>query len=90
MKHKHKITQVEPESIADELGLETGDYLLSINGQEIEDVFDYHFLVEDEELVLLVEKASGEQWELEIEKYPEDELGITFEQSLFYRGITSL
>ena len=82
MKHEHVIKAIEPRSIADELGLEPGDKLLSINDNEIEDVFDYHFYVNDEELLLLVEKADGEEWELEIEKDFEEDLGITFEQGL--------
>ena len=41
-----------------------GDELLSINGKTIEDVFDYHYLVNDEYILLLVKKADGEEWEL--------------------------
>ena len=82
MKHEHRIKEIEAGSIADELGLEPGDRLLAINDNEIEDVFDYHYYVNDEELVLLVEKPDGEQWELEIEKDYEEDLGIVFEQEL--------
>lgn len=82
MTHKHIIKQIEPGSIAEELGIEPGDMLLSVNGQEIEDVFDYHYLINDEELVLLIVKADGEEWELEIEKDYEEDLGIEFEQGL--------
>lgn len=82
MKHKHIIKEVLPGGIADQLGLEAGDCLLQINETEIEDVFDYHYLVNDEELVLLVRKANGEEWELEIEKDFEEDLGIEFEQGL--------
>ena len=82
MKHAHIIKEVLSGSIAEELGLEPGDRLLAINDEEIEDVFDYHYYVNDEELVLLVEKADGEQWELEIEKVLEEDLGIVFEQGL--------
>ena len=64
MKHEHLIQSVEEGSIAWELGVEPGDRLLAINGNEIEDVFDYHYYVNDEELVLLVEKPDGEEWEL--------------------------
>ena len=64
MKHAHIIKEVLSGSIAEELGLEPGDRLLAINDEEIEDVFDYHYYVNDEELVLLVEKADGEQWEI--------------------------
>ena len=36
----HKIASVEPGSIAEELALEPGDVVLTINGEELEDVFD--------------------------------------------------
>lgn len=82
MKHEHIVRSVEEESIAWEMGIEPGDKLLGINGSEIEDVFDYHYLVNDEELLVLIEKPNGEQWELEIEKDYEEDLGIEFEQGL--------
>lgn len=82
MKHRHIIRSVEDGSIAWELGVEPGDCLISINDKEIEDVFDYHYLVNDEELVILIEKPDGEEWELEIEKDYEEDLGIEFEQGL--------
>lgn len=82
MRHEHKIKSVLPGSIADELGIEAGDKLISVNDNEVEDVFDYHFYVNDEYLTLLIEKADGEEWELEIEKDYEEDLGIEFEQGL--------
>ena len=81
-RHTHIIEAVEEGGIAAELGIEPGDRLLSIDGHEIEDIFDYQFYVEEEELLLLIEKTDGEQWELEIEKDPDEQLGITFEQGL--------
>ena len=82
MKHEHIVKAIEPGSIAEELGIEPGDKLISINDCTIEDVFDYHFYVNDEELVLLIEKPDGEEWELEIEKDFDEDLGIVFEQGL--------
>lgn len=82
MKHVHIVDKVLPGSIAEELEIEKGDRLISINGQEIGDVFDYHFLVNDDFLTVLIEKSTGEQWELEIEKDYEDDLGIEFGQGL--------
>lgn len=82
MKHEHIIKSVEEGSIAWEMGIEPGDKLLRINGQKIEDVFDYHYYVNDEELLVLIRKSDGEEWELEIEKDYEDDLGIEFEQGL--------
>lgn len=78
----HVISKVLPGSIAEEMELEAGDKLISVNGQEVEDVFDYHYLMNEENVVLLVEKASGEEWELEIEKEYEEDLGVEFENGL--------
>lgn len=81
-KHEHIVKNVEAGSIAEELGIEPGDRLLAIDGQEIEDIFDYQFYEESEELLLLIEKADGEQWELEIEKDVDESLGISFGEGL--------
>ncbi len=81
-KKEHIIYKVEPGSIAEEMELEPGDCLISINGKKIEDVFDYHYLVNDDCLDVLVRKANGEEWELEIEKEYSEDLGIEFENGL--------
>ena len=65
---EHIIKEVLPGSIAEELEIEAGDVLVSINEQPIKDVFDYRYLSDDEEIVLLIRKQDGEEWELEIEK----------------------
>ena len=80
--HLHVIASVEPGSIAEELELEPGDMLLEINGNKIEDVFDYHYLMNEEYVELLVRKADGEEWELEIEKEFEEDLGVSFENGM--------
>ena len=82
---------MEAGSIAEELELAAGDELLSVNGQEIEDVFDYHYLVNDEYIEVLVRKANGEEWELEVEKDYQEDLGIVFENSLMdeYRSCSN-
>ena len=79
---RHIISRVQENSIAWELELEPGDELLSINGEKIEDVFDYHYLVNDEYIELLVKKKNGEEWELEVEKEYQEDLGIDFENPL--------
>ncbi len=81
-RHEHKIKEVVPGSIADELEIEAGDVLLSINEQPVRDVFDYRYLSEDEEVTLLIRKPSGEEWELEIEKDAQENLGLVFEEGL--------
>ena len=82
-KHYHKISYVEPMSIADEMGVEPGDFLVSINDEVIEDIFDYRYIIQDEEITVVIKKASSdEEWELEIEKDADEDLGIEFEQGL--------
>nr|WP_330363573.1 DUF512 domain-containing protein [Butyrivibrio sp. LC3010] len=78
----HLIKKVEPGSIAEELEIAAGDRLIAINDKPIEDIFDYQYMVQDEELTLLVRKPDGEEWELEIEKYYDEDLGIEFDNGL--------
>ncbi len=89
--HLHVIASVEPGSIAEELEIEAGDVLLEINGNKIEDAFDYHYLMNEEYVEILVRKADGEEWELEIEKEYEEDLGVTFENGMMddYRHCTN-
>ncbi|MEK7851816.1 MAG: PDZ domain-containing protein, partial [Deltaproteobacteria bacterium] len=72
------ITSIAPDSIASELGIEGGDILLSINGHETFDLLDYRFFSSDPELLLLVLKKDGEEWEMEVEKDEGEELGLNF------------
>lgn len=91
MSKEHIIDRITPGSIAEELEIEAGDVLVSINGNEIEDVFDYHYMVNDEYLEVLIRKADGEEWELEIEKEYNEDLGIEFENGLMddYKSCTN-
>lgn len=82
LKKDHIVKSVAAGSIAEELDIEPGDILLRINGNEIKDVFDYHYLVNDEYLELLILKQNGEEWELEIEKEYQEDLGIEFVEGL--------
>lgn len=81
-KKEHVIKYVEKNSIAEELGIQVNDKLIEINGDKIQDVFDYQYLVQDSYLEVLIEKQDGEQWLLEIDKEPEEDLGIQFEDGL--------
>ncbi|MEG1847230.1 MAG: DUF512 domain-containing protein [Lachnospiraceae bacterium] len=78
----HIIMGVSPGSIAEEMEIESGDILLEINGEEIEDIFDYQFLAEDDYIEVLIRKPNQEEWLLEIEKDCDEEIGITFENGL--------
>lgn len=77
-----KIKAVFENSIAAELGLEPGDELLAINGEEIHDVLDYRYLVNDELLTLTVKTRQGSVEEVELEKDAYDDLGLEFESGL--------
>lgn len=78
----HRIKNVKPGSIAEELEIEAGDTLLKINNEILEDIFDYQYMIEEEYIEVLIRKASGEEWVLEIEKDYDDDLGLEFEQGL--------
>ena len=90
-KKKHVISSVLPGGIGEELELEPGDVLAEINHQPVEDVFDYRYLLNDEYIELLIEKANGELWELEVEKDYDEDLGIEFENGLMddYRSCSN-
>lgn len=88
---KHVVSRVLPGSIAEELELSSGDILLSVNGQTVEDVFDYRYLMNEEYVTLVIEKPDGEVWELEVEKEYEEDLGIEFDNGLMddYRSCSN-
>jgi putative radical SAM enzyme (TIGR03279 family) len=79
---KSKIVKISPKSLAEEIGLEIGDRLISINETEIKDIIDYKFLMADENIVVEIEKVSGEVWQIEVEKDYEEDLGVEFENSI--------
>ena len=81
-KKTHIISKVIPGSIAEELEIEAGDKLLTIDNTEIEDVFDYQFMIQDTYIEVLIEKPDGEQWLLEVDKDYDEDLGIEFENGL--------
>jgi len=69
---------VIPGSIAEELEIEPGDRLIAINGNPLRDVIDYNYFTSEDLLILDLEKADGELWELEVEREEGEPLGITF------------
>lgn len=87
----HIIKSINPGSIAEEMGIEAGDQLLKINDNEIEDIFDYQYLVQDDHLDVLIKKADGEEWLLDIDKDFDEDLGIEFENGLMddYRSCSN-
>lgn len=78
-----KISRVLPDSIAEEIGFEAGDAILSINNTQPRDLIDYRFLCSDEYLELEVVDTAGDIHQIEIEKDYDDDLGLEFETALF-------
>ena len=75
------IDSVVPGTIADEVGLESGDRITKVNGRTVRDYLDFRFQTSGEvEFVLLVKKANGETWEIDLERDEGEDLGIEFEQ----------
>ncbi|MFM7085948.1 MAG: TIGR03279 family radical SAM protein [Cyanobium sp.] len=77
------VTAVEAGSIAEELGFQPGDRLLSLNGIRPRDLIDFQVLQGEEELVLEVEDPSGTRHQVELEKDADDSLGLVFSEALF-------
>lgn len=82
---KNEIAVVESGSIAEEMEIEVGDHLLSINGESVKDIIDYKFLISDEFVNIEIEKKNGEIWELEIEKEYDEDLGVQFKEAILDR-----
>lgn len=87
----HQIDHVEQGSIADQLGIQAGDELMSINGEQLRDVFDYHFLINDTELQVEIRRQDGTLQEYEVEKDYYEDLGLVFDNGLMddYRSCTN-
>ena len=78
---RHIIKSVARKSVAADYGLEPGDEIVSINGEAIKDVFDYRFMILEEELELEINTKDGENVKITVEKDPDEDLGIEFENS---------
>jgi putative radical SAM enzyme (TIGR03279 family) len=76
------ISTIEKDSIAEELGWEPGDEIVSINGHALHDVIDFRFYSSDEFLMVLVRRGDQEA-EFEIEKDLDEPLGVEFKDALF-------
>ncbi|HLG21381.1 MAG TPA: DUF512 domain-containing protein [Candidatus Manganitrophaceae bacterium] len=73
-----EVAAVAPGSVAEEIGIEAGDRLISLNGREIKDILDYRFWVGEEKLLIELMKPHGEVWEIDAEKDLDEDLGLEF------------
>ena len=81
MNKTHVVKSVNKGSIADELGILPGDEILKIDDNPIEDIFDYQFFTLSDHLILTLLR-NGEEWEYEIEKGENEDLGLVFENGM--------
>ena len=79
------VNKVLENSIAEELEIEEGDEIVSIDENPMQDMIDYNFYCKTDFLTLEVKKKNGEVEVIEIEKAFDEDLGIVFESAVFDR-----
>lgn len=80
-----RVTAVQPDSIAQELGLREGTELLAINGRELEDFLDWEFLTAEEHFLLHARQPDGEEIEFDIERSLAEPMGVALEATRIRR-----
>jgi len=78
-----EIESIEANSIAEEIGFESGDSIISINGKKPRDLIDYQILISEEILNISVLDKNHEIHNINIEKDQDVNLGINFKDALF-------
>ncbi|MGI8510789.1 MAG: DUF512 domain-containing protein [Gemmatimonadaceae bacterium] len=74
-----RVARVEPDSVADELGILPGTEILKVNGRAIADFLDWEFLSADDEVTVEVKLPDGEVAVFEVERPEMDPWGIALE-----------
>ena len=77
-----KIIEIEPNRLAEEIGLAVGDKILKINEQIPRDLIELSFQMAEEDIEILVEHADGEKEIIAFEKDIDEELGAKFESAV--------
>jgi len=73
---------IVPGSAASESSIKPGDEIISINGMPVEDIFDYQYLMTDEEVEILLKTASGRKRKVVLTKGPDEDAGLIFDAGL--------
>jgi putative radical SAM enzyme (TIGR03279 family) len=76
------LQRVQTGSLAHRAGLRPGDRVLSIDGHELRDAIDYRFYAA-EASIRLSAMRNGSRLTFAINKHPDEELGLHFEDALF-------
>ncbi|HEX6106844.1 MAG TPA: DUF512 domain-containing protein [Gemmatimonadales bacterium] len=80
-----RVTAVEPQSMAHEMGLRAGTELMTVNGRALEDFLDWEFLTAEERFLLHVRQPDGEEIEYDIERPLGEPLGVSLEPARIRR-----
>ena len=78
-----EIESIEANSIAQDIGFESGDSIISINGKKPRDLIDYQILISEEILDISVLDKNHKVHNISIEKDQDVNLGINFKDALF-------
>jgi len=76
------IDAVRPGSLAGDLGLRSGDRIVAIDGKPLQDAVDFQFYAAEEAIELEVVR-DGETTIYEIEKHPDEDFGVDFQDAAF-------
>ena len=74
-----RVARVEPGSIAEEIGIQPGTELVSINGRPLQDFLDWEFLSAEEEVVVEARQPDGEEIIYEIARDEGESIGVALE-----------
>ena len=75
---RHEIAKVHAGSPAEQYGVEAGDVLIALNGEPIEDIFDYQFAQNEEQFTITIEKKDHSTKEIAVCKEEDEDLGLEF------------
>lgn len=80
---KNIIKEIKKNSPVDGLGINIGDELISVNGEEVEDIFDYQFLTEDEDVSFtFISSADNSEYTVNVSKEADEDPGLVFDNGL--------
>ncbi len=74
-----RVSAIQADSIAQEMGLAVGTELISVNGRELEDFLDWEFLTAEEQFLLHVRQPDGSEVEFDLERPLGEPLGVSLE-----------
>ncbi len=77
------ISGIRRHSLAEKYGILAGEKLCRVNGAEIKDILELSFYAADSLVKLEIEDTAGRKRCISIQKYPDEDLGLEFENALF-------